>query len=116
MQLLKVNNNPVQRNISNVFDELFNEFPAFSGKEWSSNWNFPPVNIHETANAAPKKILRSMLKMVCLPSALKRKKKQSKKTIRPSGVSFLTAALNAVSIWMTPLMLTISRVNMKMVC
>jgi len=51
MQLLKVNNNPVQRNISNVFDELFNEFPAFSGKEWSSNWNFPPVNIHETANA-----------------------------------------------------------------
>lgn len=34
-----------------MFDELFNEFPAFSGKEWSSNWNFPPVNIHETANA-----------------------------------------------------------------
>lgn len=51
MQVLKVNNNQVQRNISNAFDELFNELPAFGGKEWSSNWNFPPVNIHETANA-----------------------------------------------------------------
>lgn len=51
MQLLKVNNNPAQRSISNVFDEFFNEFPAFDGKEWNSNWNFPPVNIHDTANA-----------------------------------------------------------------
>ena len=51
MQLLKVNNNPAQRSISNVFDEFFNEFPALGGKEWSSNWNFPPVNIHDTANA-----------------------------------------------------------------
>jgi HSP20 family protein len=50
MQLLKVNNNPVQKSISNVFDEFFNEFPAFAGKEWN-NWNFPPVNIHDTANA-----------------------------------------------------------------
>lgn len=51
MQLLKVNNNQVQRNISNVFDELFNEFPVLGAKDWGSNWNFPPVNIHETANA-----------------------------------------------------------------
>ena len=51
MLLLKVNNNQVQKNISNVFDELFNEFPVFGAKEWSSNWSFPPVNIHETANA-----------------------------------------------------------------
>lgn len=50
MQLLKVNNNPVQKSISNEFDEFFNEFPAFAGKEWN-NWNFPPVNIHDTANA-----------------------------------------------------------------
>src|SRR5579871_2051904 len=48
MQLLKVNGNA--RNINNVFDELFNEFPAFSGREWN-NWNFPPVNIHETKDA-----------------------------------------------------------------
>ncbi|MBS1947518.1 MAG: Hsp20/alpha crystallin family protein [Bacteroidetes bacterium] len=49
MQVLKVNNNP-QKSISNVFDEFFNEFPAFGNKEWS-NWNFPPVNIHETKDA-----------------------------------------------------------------
>ena len=51
MQLLKVNNNPVQKSISNVFDEFFDEFPALSGKEWGSNWNFPPVNIHDSGNA-----------------------------------------------------------------
>jgi HSP20 family protein len=50
MQLLKVNNNQVQKSFNNVFDEFFNEFPAFAGKEWN-NWNFPPVNIHDTANA-----------------------------------------------------------------
>ena len=50
MQLLKVNQNQVQRSLNNVFDEFFNEFPAFGGKEWN-NWNFPPVNIHDTANA-----------------------------------------------------------------
>jgi len=48
MQLLKVNGNP--RNINNVFDELLSEFPAFAAKEWN-NWNFPPVNIHETKDA-----------------------------------------------------------------
>jgi HSP20 family protein len=51
MQLLKVNSNPVQKSISNVFDEFLSEFPAFGGKEWSSNWNFPPVNIHDAPNA-----------------------------------------------------------------
>ncbi len=48
MQLLKVNGSP--RTINNVFDELLNEFPGFNGKEWG-NWNFPPVNIHETKEA-----------------------------------------------------------------
>jgi HSP20 family protein len=50
MQVLKVNH-PVQKTINNVFDELFNEFPVLGGKDWANNWNFPPVNIHETTNA-----------------------------------------------------------------
>ena len=50
MQVLKVNH-PVQKTINNVFDELFNEFPVLGGKDWANNWNFPPVNIHETTDA-----------------------------------------------------------------
>ncbi|HVM90196.1 MAG TPA: Hsp20/alpha crystallin family protein [Puia sp.] len=50
MQVLKVNNNPAQRNINSVFDQFFNDFPALVNKEWN-NWNFPPVNIHETKDA-----------------------------------------------------------------
>ncbi len=48
MQVLKVNNNQVQRNFS-VFDEFFNEFPLIGGREWAGI--FPPANIHENANA-----------------------------------------------------------------
>ena len=50
MTLVKVNNNALQRPFSNIFDELFNELPAF--KSWGgSGWEFPPVNIHETPDA-----------------------------------------------------------------
>jgi HSP20 family protein len=48
MTLLKVNNTPVQKGFNNLFDEFFNEFPAFTGKE---NWGSVPVNIHETKDA-----------------------------------------------------------------
>ncbi|HXB44803.1 MAG TPA: Hsp20/alpha crystallin family protein [Puia sp.] len=48
MQLLNVNNNALQKSIGNAFDEFFNEFPVLAAKEWN-NWNFPPVNIHDTA-------------------------------------------------------------------
>ncbi len=33
---------------SNLFDELFNAFPANWGKDAESNWSTVPVNIHET--------------------------------------------------------------------
>jgi HSP20 family protein len=49
MSIVKFNHAP-QRAFTNLFDELFNELPAFTGKEWN-NWSFPPVNIHETADA-----------------------------------------------------------------
>lgn len=45
MTLVKVNNNG-HRNLANFVDEFFQGFPA---KEES--FGFPPVNIHETANA-----------------------------------------------------------------
>ena len=52
MTLLKVNNTPVQKGLNNFFDEFFNEFPAFAGKENSKeNWGSVPVNIHETKDA-----------------------------------------------------------------
>ena len=50
MSIVKFNHTPVQKSFTNLFDEFFTELPAFNGKEWS-NWNFPPVNIHETADA-----------------------------------------------------------------
>jgi HSP20 family protein len=50
MQVIKTNGFPVQRGLNSVFDEIFNEFPAFKGRSWD-NWGFPPVNIHETKNA-----------------------------------------------------------------
>lgn len=49
MTLVKVNNGAGQRSLSNFVDEFFNELPAAWGKE--SNFGFPPVNIHETADA-----------------------------------------------------------------
>ena len=49
MSIVKFNHVPVQK-FGNLFDEFFNELPAFSGKEWN-NWSFPPVNIHETTDA-----------------------------------------------------------------
>lgn len=45
MTLVKNNYRPVGFN--NVFNELFNEFPAFADK---AGINFPPVNIAETAD------------------------------------------------------------------
>ena len=50
MSIVKFNHAPVQKSFGNLFDEFFNELPAFSGREWN-NWNFPPVNIHETTGA-----------------------------------------------------------------
>jgi|SRR5271154_2106280 len=49
MSIVKFNHVPVQK-FGNLFDEFFNELPAFSGREWN-NWSFPPVNIHETPDA-----------------------------------------------------------------
>ena len=49
MSIVKFNHVPVQK-FGNLFDEFFNELPAFSRKEWN-NWSFPPVNIHETPDA-----------------------------------------------------------------
>ncbi len=46
MTLVKNNFRPV--NFNSVFNELFNEFPAFADK---AGLNFPPVNIAETADA-----------------------------------------------------------------
>jgi HSP20 family protein len=52
MTLLKVNNTPVQKGLNNFFDEFFNDFPAFDGKDFSKeNWGSVPVNIHETNDA-----------------------------------------------------------------
>jgi HSP20 family protein len=48
MTLVKVNNNG-QRSLSHFVDEFFQGFPAGPGKEES--FGFPPVNIHETADA-----------------------------------------------------------------
>jgi HSP20 family protein len=48
MTFVKVNNN-THRSISNFVDEFFQGFPAGLGKEESNG--FPPVNIHETADA-----------------------------------------------------------------
>jgi HSP20 family protein len=48
MTLVKVNNNG-HRSLSNFVDEFFQGFPAGLGKEES--YGFPPVNIHETADA-----------------------------------------------------------------
>jgi HSP20 family protein len=49
MSIVKFNHVPVQK-FGNLFDEFFNELPAFTGREWN-NWSFPPVNIHETPDA-----------------------------------------------------------------
>src|SRR5258706_14947617 len=46
MTLVKNNFRPV--NFNSVFNELFNEFPAFADK---AGLNFPPVNIAETNEA-----------------------------------------------------------------
>ena len=48
MTLVKVNNNG-QRSLSHFVDEFFQGFPAGLGKE--EGFGFPPVNIHETADA-----------------------------------------------------------------
>jgi HSP20 family protein len=45
MTLVRNNFRPV--NFNNVFNELFNEFPAFADK---AGLNFPPVNIAETTD------------------------------------------------------------------
>jgi HSP20 family protein len=52
MTLLKVNNTPVQKSLNHLFEDFFNEFPAFGAKEWNKeNIGSVPVNIHETADA-----------------------------------------------------------------
>jgi HSP20 family protein len=48
MTLVKVNNNG-QKSLSNFVDEFFQGFPA--GLSRDENLGFPPVNIHETAEA-----------------------------------------------------------------
>lgn len=48
MTLVKVNNNG-QRSLSHFVDEFFQGFPAGPGRE--EGFGFPPVNIHETADA-----------------------------------------------------------------
>ena len=48
MTLVKVNN-AAQKNFSNFVDEFFNNVPTAWGRD--SQLNFPPVNIHETAEA-----------------------------------------------------------------
>ncbi|HEV2480187.1 MAG TPA: Hsp20/alpha crystallin family protein [Puia sp.] len=48
MTLVKVNNNG-HRNLSNFVDEFFQGFPAGLGRDES--FGFPPVNVHETADA-----------------------------------------------------------------
>ncbi|WP_276483231.1 Hsp20/alpha crystallin family protein [Paraflavitalea pollutisoli] len=48
MTQVKFNNRPANRVFNNVFDELFNQFPA----TWKdSSLHNPPVNIHETQDA-----------------------------------------------------------------
>lgn len=48
MTQVKFNNRPANRVFNNVFDELFNQFPA----TWKdSSLHNPPVNIHETSDA-----------------------------------------------------------------
>ena len=52
MALVKINHHPLEKGFSNMFNEFFNELPAFSGRDWhSGNLHFPPVNIHETPEA-----------------------------------------------------------------
>jgi HSP20 family protein len=48
MTLVKVNNNG-QKSLSSFVDEFFQGFPA--GLHRDDSYNFPPVNIHETADA-----------------------------------------------------------------
>ena len=48
MTLVKVNNNG-QKSLSSFVDEFFQGFPAGLNREES--YGFPPVNIHETADA-----------------------------------------------------------------
>jgi HSP20 family protein len=48
MTLVKVNNNG-QKSLSSFVDEFFQGFPA--GLHRDESYNFPPVNIHETADA-----------------------------------------------------------------
>ena len=52
MTLVKVNNSPIHKSFTNLFDEFINEFPVLDRKGWdTNNWSFPPVNIHETPDA-----------------------------------------------------------------
>jgi HSP20 family protein len=52
MTLVKVNNSPYHNSFTNLFDELVNEFPVLGPREWNKEGStFPPVNIHETAQA-----------------------------------------------------------------
>ncbi len=49
MTLVKLNNTPVHRPFTSLVDEFLN---TGFGRNWNSEgWAFPPVNIHETADA-----------------------------------------------------------------
>ena len=48
MTLVKVNNNG-HKALSNFVDEFFQGFPTGLGRD--DSYNFPPVNVHETADA-----------------------------------------------------------------
>ncbi len=41
----------INRNINNVFDEIFSSFPTTWGSDSRNETYIPPVNIHETAEA-----------------------------------------------------------------
>jgi HSP20 family protein len=44
-------NQPGQKTVNTIFDELFNEFPAFWGRDMKGDGNFPAANVVETPDA-----------------------------------------------------------------
>ena len=52
MTMVKFSNRPVAKNIDNLFNELFNNFPdSWNNTTRDDSFHFPPVNIHETKEA-----------------------------------------------------------------
>jgi len=44
-------NQPVQKTVNTIFDELLNEIPAFWGRDMKGENNFPAANVAETPDA-----------------------------------------------------------------